>query len=129
MQNKAYKFRLYPNKQQQELINRTFGCTRFTFNRILTEQEINQLPTIEKKLGVDLGLKDFAITSDGEVFANPKFLRRTEKQLTKAQRELSGKQKGSRNRNKARLKVAKLHEKIANQRNDFLHKLSTKFIH
>lgn len=252
MQNKAYKFRLYPNKEQQELINKTFGCTRFIFNRILgdaisyyqetkktkiytpatykgeftflkevdslalanaqlqvkvayknffngrgfpkfrskkdnyqtyttnnqkgsvriedgkiklpkigfvklklhrevvgliksvtvsknpsgnyyvsilTEQEIKQLPAIEKKLGIDLGLKDFAITSDGEVFGNPKFLRRTEKQLIKAQRELSRKQKGSNNRNKARIKVAKLHEKIANQRNDFLHKLSTQLIH
>jgi len=252
VQNKAYKFRLYPNKEQQELINKTFGCTRFTFNRILgdaieyykenkkskintpasykgeypflkevdslalanaglqvkvayknffngsgfpkfrskkdnyqtyttnnqkgsvriengkiklpkigfvktklhrkvvghiksvtisknpsgkyyisilTEQEIEQLPTIDKKVGVDLGLKDFAITSDGEVFANPKFLRRTEKQLAKAQRELSRKQKGCSNRNKSRLKVAKLHDKIANQRNDFLHKLSTKLIH
>ena len=252
MQNNAYKFRLYPNKEQQELINRTFGCVRFTFNHILgdaieyykenkkskintpasyksefpflkevdslalanaqlqvkvayknffngsgfpkfrgkkdnhqsyttnnqkgsvrienntiklpkigfvkvklhrevvgliksvtvsknpsgkyyisilTEQEINQLPTIEKKIGIDLGLKDFAITSDGEVFANPKFLRRTEKQLVKAQKELSRKKLGSSNRNKARLKVAKLHEKIANQRNDFLHKLSTKLIH
>ena len=251
MQNKAYKFRLYPNKEQQSLINRTFGCTRFVFNiilfdaieyykennkskintpasykseypflkevdslalanaqlqvkaayknffngsgfpkfkskrdnyqsyttnnqkgsvrmegnkiklpkigfvkvklhrevvgliksvtisrnprgnyyiSILTEQERNTLPVVEKKIGIDLGLKSFAITSDGDVIDNPKFLRRTEKQLVKAQRELSRKQKGSNNRNKARLKVAKLHEKIANQRNDFLHKLSTKLI-
>ena len=251
MQNKAYKFRLYPNKQQQELINMTFGCTRFVFNRILgdaikyyeenkktkintpatyksdypflkevdslalanaqlqvkvayknfyngsgfpkfrskknnyqsyttnnqkgsvriegskiklpkvgfvkiklhqavqgviksvtisknpsgkyyisilTQQEIAQLASIDKKLGIDLGLKNFAITSDGDIFENPKFLRKTEKQLTKAQRELSRKKKGSNNRYKARLKVAKLHEKIANQRKDFLHKLSTKLI-
>ena len=251
MQNKAYKFRLYPNKQQQELINMTFGCTRYVFNRILgdaikyyeenkktkintpatyksdypflkevdslalanaqlqvkvayknfyngsgfpkfrskknnyqsyttnnqkgsvriegskiklpkvgfvkiklhqavqgviksvtisknpsgkyyisilTQQEIAQLASIDKKLGIDLGLKNFAITSDGDIFENPKFLRKTEKQLTKAQRELSRKKKGSNNRYKARLKVAKLHEKIANQRKDFLHKLSTKLI-
>ena len=251
VQNKAYKFRLYPNKQQQELINMTFGCTRFVFNRILgdaikyyeenkktkintpatyksdypflkevdslalanaqlqvkvayknfyngsgfpkfrskknnyqsyttnnqkgsvriegskiklpkvgfvkiklhqavqgviksvtisknpsgkyyisilTQQEIAQLASIDKKLGIDLGLKNFAITSDGNIFENPKFLRKTEKQLTKAQRELSRKKKGSNNRYKARLKVAKLHEKIANQRKDFLHKLSTKLI-
>ena len=251
VQNKAYKFRLYPNKQQQELINMTFGCTRFVFNRILgdaikyyeenkktkintpatyksdypflkevdslalanaqlqvkvayknfyngsgfpkfrskknnyqsyttnnqkgsvriegskiklpkvgfvkiklhqavqgviksvtisknpsgkyyisilTQQEIAQLASIDKKLGIDLGLKNFAITSDGDIFENPKFLRKTEKQLTKAQRELSRKKKGSNNRYKARLKVAKLHEKIANQRKDFLHKLSTKLI-
>lgn len=99
------------------------------FISILTEQEINQLPETNKKIGIDLGLKDFAITSDGEVFTNPKFLRRTEKQFVKAQRNLSRKQKGSKNRNKARLRVAKLHERITNQRNDFLHKLSTKLIH
>ena len=90
---------------------------------------MNPLPIITKKVGVDLGLKEFAICSDGYRVANPKFLRRTEKQLVKAQRELSRKKKGSSNRNKARLKVAKLHEKIANQRKDFLHKLSTKLIH
>ena len=95
---------------------------------ILTQQEIAQLASIDKKLGIDLGLKNFAITSDGDIFENPKFLRKTEKQLTKAQRELSRKKKGSNNRYKARLKVAKLHEKIANQRKDFLHKLSTKLI-
>lgn len=251
MQNKAYKFRLYPNQTQRELINKTFGCTRFVFNHILgdavenyketkkskintpasykneypflkevdslalanaqlqvriayknffsgsgfpkfrskknnyhtyttnnqkgsvrieggkiklpkigfvkvelhrdvlgliksvtisknpsgkyyisilTEQEINLLPKIEKKIGIDLGLKDFAICSDGCRFANPQFLQRTEKQLAKAQRELSRKQKGSSNRNKSRLKVAKLYERITNQRNDFLHKLSTKII-
>lgn len=251
MQNKAYKFRLYPNKEQQELINKTFGCTRFTFNRILgdaiehyketkkskintpasyksefpflkevdslalanaqlqvkvayknffngsgfpkfrskkdnyqayttnnqkgsirienskiklpkigfvkvklhrevigliksvtisktpsgkyfvstlTEQEKHELPKVDNKIGIDLGLKEFVICSNGQRFDNPKFLRRTEKQLIKAQRTLSRKQKGSNNRNKARLKVAKLHEKIANQRNDFLHKLSSKLI-
>ena len=95
---------------------------------ILTQQKITQLPSIDKKLGIDLGLKSFATTSDGDVFENPKFLRKTEKQLIKAQRELSRKKKGSNNRYKARLKVAKLHEKIANQRKDFLHKLSTKLI-
>lgn len=255
MQNKAYKFRLYPNKEQQELINKTFGCTRFTFNRILgdaienyketkkskintpasykdefpflkevdslalanaglqvkvayknffsgrgfpkfrskkdnyqtyttnnqkgsvriengkiklpkigfvkaklhrevlgliksvtisknpsgkyyisilTEQEINLLAISDKKIGVDVGLKEFAIYTNNfgivEREPNPNFLTRTEKQLIKAQKELSRKKIGSNNRNKTRLKVAKLHERIVNQRNDFLHKLSTKMI-
>ena len=95
---------------------------------ILVDEEIKPLTNIDKKVGVDLGITDFAITSDGEVFENPKWLRKSEKRLTKLQRDLSRKKKGSKNRNKARLKVAKLHEKIANQRKDFLHKLSSKII-
>lgn len=76
-------------------------------------------------VGIDLGIKDFATTSNGEKFENPKFLRRSEKRLKMLQRRLSKKQKGSKNYGKARIKLAKQHEKIANQRNDFLHKLST----
>jgi putative transposase len=95
---------------------------------ILVDEDIKQLPKNNKKVGIDLGIKDFAITSDGEVFENPKWLRKSEKRLQKLQRDLSRKKKGSNNRNKARLKVAKLHEKIANQRKDFLHKLSSKII-
>ena len=91
---------------------------------ILVDTENIQLPKNDNKIGIDLGLKEFAITSDGEIFSNPKWLRKTEKKLKKAQRSLSRKAKGSNNRNKARLKVAKLHQKIANQRKDFLHKIS-----
>ena len=95
---------------------------------ILVDEDIKQLPKNNKKVGIDLGIKDFAITSDGEVFENPKWLRKSEKRLKKLQRDLSRKKKGSKNRNKARLQVAKLHEKIANQRKDFLHKVSFKII-
>ena len=95
---------------------------------ILTDENIKQLPKSNNKVGIDLGIKDFAITSDGEIFENPKWLRKSEKRLQKLQRDLSRKKKGSKNRNKARLKVAKLHEKITNQRKDFLHKLSSKII-
>ena len=86
------------------------------------------MPKTENKIGVDLGLKDFAITSNSEVIPNPKHLRKSEKRLAKLQKDLSRKKKGSNNRYKARLKVAKLHEKISNQRKDFLHKTSTKMI-
>lgn len=79
-------------------------------------------------VGIDLGIKDFAITSDGEKFENPKFLRKSEKRLKILQKRFSKKQKGSKNREKARIKLAKQHERIANQRNDFLHKLSTNFV-
>lgn len=79
-------------------------------------------------IGVDLGIKDFAITSNGEKFENPKFLRKSEQRLKMLQRRLSKKQKGSKNREKARVKLAKQHERITNQRNDFLQKLSTNLI-
>ena len=79
-------------------------------------------------VGVDLGIKDFAITSNGEKFENPEFLRKSEKRLKMLQRRLSKKQKGSKNREKARIALAKQHERIANQRNDFLQKLSTNLV-
>jgi len=95
---------------------------------ILVDTENIQLSKTDKKIGVDLGIKEFAITSDEEIFSNPKHLKKSEKRLAKLQKDLSRKQKGSNNRRKARIKVAKIHEKIANQRNDFLHKVSTQLI-
>lgn len=95
---------------------------------ILVDEEIKPLTKIDKKVGVDLGIKDFAVTSDGDVFENPKWLRKSEKRLKKLQRDLSRKEKGSNNREKVRLKLAKAYEKIVNQRKDFLHKLSSKLI-
>ena len=95
---------------------------------ILVETEIKKHQPTTKKVGVDVGLKEFAICSDGFRVENPKHLRKSEKRLAKLQKDLSRKQKGSSNRNKARLKVAKLHQKIANQRTDFLQKLSSKLI-
>ena len=71
-------------------------------------------------VGIDLGIKDFAITSNGEKFENLKFLKKSEERLKLFQRRLSKKQKGSKNRDKARVKLAIRHEKIANQRTDFL---------
>lgn len=95
---------------------------------ILVDVDIKPLPKTDKKVGIDLGLKEFAICSDGYRVPNPKFLRRTEKRIKFLQRSLSRKQKGSSNRDKARLKLAKAFEKLVNQRKDFLHKLSTKLI-
>lgn len=95
---------------------------------ILVEQEIKQLTKSEFAVGIDLGLTDFAITSDGIKYPNPRYLKKSLNKLAKEQRKLSRKQTGSKNRNKQRIKVAKLHEKIANQRKDFLHKLSFKLI-
>lgn len=78
--------------------------------------------------GIDVGIKEFAITSDNNKFANHKYLSKSEKKLKREQKLLSRKPKGSKNRNKARIKIALIHEKVANQRNDFLHKLSTELI-
>ena len=255
---KAYKFRIYPNKQQEELINKTFGCCRFVYNRYLakrielyennketysykqcssdltslkkelawlkepdkfslqnslkdlenaykkffkekigfpkfkskktnrfsyrtnftngnieyygkhiklpklgmvkirdkqmpqgrilnatiskepsgkyyvsvccTDVEIKKLKNTNSNIGLDLGIKEFCITSNGEIIKNPKYLKKSLNKLAKLQRELSRKAKGSSNRNKARLKVARLQERISNQRKDFLQKLSTELI-
>lgn len=95
---------------------------------ILVEQEIKELPKNEFAIGIDLGLTDFAITSDGVKYSNPRYLRKSLNKLAKEQRKLSRKKKGSKNRNKQRIKVAKLHEHISNQRKDFLHKLSFELI-
>ena len=89
---------------------------------------VSKFLVINSNIGIDLGIKEFAIISNGEHIENPKFLKLSEKKLAKLQRELSRKKIGSNNRNKARIKVARQHEKIANQRKDFLHKLSTRLI-
>ena len=89
-------------------------------------------PTYERNnfgvIGIDVGIKEFYTDSNGNVVDNPKHLERTTKKLTREQRRLSKKAMGSNNRRKQRIKVAKVHEKITNQRNDFLHKLSTMLV-
>ena len=88
--------------------------------------EIEPQPYIitEKSIGVDVGLSSLITLSNGEQVPPPQYLRQSERKLTKAQRELSRKKKGSSNRNKQRIKVARIHRKIRNQRKDFTHKLS-----
>ena len=93
-----------------------------------TEVEVTPYAPTGVVVGIDLGIKDFAITSDGVVYENHKHLRKMEKKLTCLQRKLSRKKKGSSNRNKGRVQVARIHERIANQRNDTLHKLSTQLV-
>ena len=108
------------------------------FISILCEEEIMPLPKTDSNLGIDLGLENFAILSTGEKISNPKFLTSLSKKLAREQKVLSrrgllAKKKGiklseSSNYQKQKLKVARLHEKIANQRKDFLHQLSTHLI-
>ena len=98
----------------------------------LVEEEIGKLPEVGNnmgnKVGIDLGVKDFAVTSDGKKYDAPKISRRKQAQLRRAQKELARRQKASRNREKSRQKLAKLHNKVADRRRDFHHKLSTKII-
>ncbi len=92
------------------------------------EVEIEPLPTSDQTIGVDVGLKEFAICSNGDRISNPKHLRKSEAKLKKLQKQLSRKQFGSKNYQKQKVKLANLHEYIANQRKDFLHKLSSTLI-
>ena len=89
-----------------------------------TDVDIEPFKNTGNAVGVDLGIKEFCINSNGEMVENPKHLKKSLNKLAKLQKELSRKTKGSSNRNKARIKVAKLQEYIANQRKDFLQKLS-----
>ena len=95
---------------------------------MLCDDTVQPKAEVEGKVGVDLGLTHFAILSTGEKIAAPNTFRKNEEKLAKLQRRLAKKTKGSANRKKARLKVAKLHAKIADSRKDFLHKLSTRLV-
>ena len=79
-------------------------------------------------VGIDLGIKNFAICSDGTIYENKRFYEKSLRKLKISQRKLSKKQKGSNNRDKARLKVSKLHKKVRNQRNDYQHKISRELV-
>ena len=98
------------------------------FVSMLCEFEAKPMPISKNTVGIDLGLTDLFITSDGEKSGNPKFTKRYEQKLAYLQRELAKKQKGSNNRAKAKLKVARLHAKIADCRMDATHKASRKLI-
>ena len=99
------------------------------FVSVFTEEEyISSLKKTGKSVGVDMGLKDLLVTSEGETFKNNRYTRRYECKLAKAQRHLSRKKKGSRGFENQRLKVARLHEKIANSRADYLNKCSISLV-
>lgn len=98
------------------------------FVSLLVEETISPLPRTDRAVGVDAGLDSLVTLSTGEKVTNPRHERRDRHRLAKAQRNLSRKAKGSTNRAKARLKVAKVYGRIADRRRDFLHKLSTRII-
>ena len=95
---------------------------------ILVETTIEEYDKNDNYIGIDLGIKEFAILSNEEKIQNPKWLRNKAYKLSKEQRKLSKMQRGSTNYNRQRIKVAKLHEKIKNQRLDFLHNLSSSLV-
>jgi len=95
---------------------------------LLCDDAVSVKPEVSGKIGIDLGLTHFAILSTGEKIAAPKILRKHEAKLAKLKRRLAKKQKGSANRRKAKLKVARMHARTADSRRDFLHKLSSRLI-
>ena len=95
---------------------------------MLVDIEIEPLPECKGEVGVDLGITSLVALSSHEKVANPRGFRAKYRKLKKAQKALSRKQKGSNNRHKARLKVAKVHQEITDARNDFLHKLTTRLV-
>ena len=95
---------------------------------LVAEKVPKALPTTESEIGIDLGLKAFCVTSDGEAVANPHFLKETEDRIAALQQAFSRKQKGSNRREALRLRIAREHEKVANRRKDFLDKLSTRLL-
>ena len=98
------------------------------FVSILVEEDINPLPVTPKMVGLDLGIKSMVALSTGEFVGNPRYFAKDEKRLAKAGRRHARKKKGSKNRNKACLKVAKIHARIADRRRDYQHKLSSRIV-
>ncbi|MCL6750071.1 IS200/IS605 family element transposase accessory protein TnpB [Nostoc sp. CCCryo 231-06] len=95
---------------------------------ILCETELEKYPQVTRNIGLDLGIKSYLVTSDGEVVDNPKYYRTQKRKLRKANKKLSRSVKGSNNRVKAKIKLAQIYERITNLRDEFLHKLSTRLI-
>jgi putative transposase len=105
----------------QSATGKWFAC-------LSVECDAQALPASNDNVGIDVGLKQFAVLSNGEAIANPKFFRKAEKQLAKAQKKLSLEKKGSAERQKRRKIVAHVHERIANRRRDFAHQESRKLV-
>ena len=98
------------------------------FVSLATENEVTELPKTQSAIGIDMGLTDFAILSDGKIYSNPKFFRTLETKLIRAQRIMNRRTQGGANWYKAKIKVARIHEKIANARKDSLDKISTEIV-
>jgi putative transposase len=95
---------------------------------ILCEEDIQPMQSLNKEIGLDLGVKDLVITSDGDKFENPKALRRNEKKLKRLQRELARRKKGSKRRQQTKNKLQRQHKRITDVKNDYLHNVSKKIV-
>lgn len=127
---KIIQHRPFEGKTKTATISKNPSNQYFISILVETLEEPKQPKKVKEQttIGIDLGLKDFLITSNGDKVSNPKYFKKSEHKLAKVQKQHSRKQKDSSNKNKSRLKVARVHNKIVNQRKDFLHKLSTKLI-
>jgi len=125
--NKKY---LYKNKEFIRSVTITKTKTNKYYATILIDGDLLRTVSdpINSSIGIDLGIKSLITFSNGQSIDNLKWIRKNEKKLKKKHRQLSKKTKGSNNRNKVRLKLAKLHEKIKNQKQDFLHNITTRII-
>lgn len=132
---KIGKVDLCKNRTFNQATNKIVNCTVSkdscgTYWCVVTVDDLQEMPSKaeiskDSSVGIDLGIKDYAILSDGTKFSNPKHLENTKKKLAHLQKVLARKAKGSKNYEKMRIKVAKCHRKIANKRIDYLHNLSS----
>lgn len=121
----------YSRQYEGRILSATISITpsgKYFISLCCTDIEHKKYLQVNNQVGIDLGIKEFAIFNNGEKIDNPKYYQKYEQKLKRQQRKLSRKQKKSKNRNKQRIKIAKLHEKVYNTRLDFSHKLSTRLI-
>ena len=116
------RLQTYKDKMRSATLSKTKSGNYFLSILIdLPQEEIVKFGKTNKHVGIDLGVKDFVITSDGEVFENKHFFKAQENKIAKLQRQLSKKQKGSNNRDKQRIRVAKAFERLTNQKEAYIH--------
>ncbi|WP_446223635.1 RNA-guided endonuclease InsQ/TnpB family protein [Nocardia sp. IBHARD005] len=118
--------RALPSNPSSVTITRDSAGRYFASFVVVTDDQ--PLPPTGTEVGIDLGLATFAVLSDGKTIASPRFLRQAERRLRKAQKSLSRKDNGSKNRARARIRVAKAHAGVADTRRDWAHKHSTQII-
>ena len=125
------RLQIYKDKIRSATLSKTKSGNYFLSLLIdLPQEEIIKFEHTNKHVGIDLGIKDFVITSDGEVFENKHFFKKQENKIVKLQRQLSKKQKGSNNRNKQRVKIAKAFERLTNKKNAYIHSVVNElFVH
>jgi putative transposase len=126
------EYKKYLNKHKQNIRSGSLSRTKsgnYFLSILIDGDLIKEYKTpLNQFIGIDLGIKDFIVTSEAQVFDNIKIKRNNQKKLIKLNRNLSRKQKDSRNKNKARIKLAKFHEKINNQKENYLHQVSNQLL-